>query len=952
MEASADQPKRSRLRITGIIILSCIAVYAILGFFLAPSILTTKLTEGISSFTGGTTTLEDLSVNPFTLSVELTGLELNDRNGENTFGVRRLFINYQLRSLFTGAVTFAEIAIDSPHVNARLDRDGSLNLRSMMPESGGDTSTSGQVQIVIDQFTISGGSVVYEDRTRSEPIITRINSLGFALHDFTTQPLGEGTYQFLAATARAETLAWKGTLQLTPFRSAGSIRVTGLTARTIGEYLQGFLNASLTSGELGLAADYQFDASTRPATFRITNGSIAARSFTVHQKEIGADVLVFPVLDVAGMRFDMAGRSFGIGSITSTGAKIAGVRFPDETNNLTRIIVRDSTADTGRPWNMLIEKMHHTGATFSWLDSAITPPAAFGATRIDATIDTMRPGTTAPVRFRATSLFVPDSGTVALDGDFRLDPISARMKVRASGISLKPFQPYLALKVKMEMKSGDASCNGTFSLEEAGNGWKKSFTGNAWSEGFRATDTVMGEDFLRWGRLDLKSMVYSSTPPLFTVEEIVATRPFLRFLIDTLRTTNLHHIMVEDSLARDSTVPPEPPMTSRIGMVRIVDGSMNFADMSLRPAFETGIQELTGSISGMSSSELTRATIDLNGKVDRYAPVTISGQINPLSEVAYTDVKFRFENVELSTFSPYFTKFAGYKIDKGKLLLDLQYKLNKDELEGENKIILDQLTLGEAVEGPDVTSIPVRLAIALLKDSKGVIDIDLPVSGNINDPEFSLAPIVWKALLNLVIKAVTSPFKLLGALIGGSDEDLSYVAFAPGIDILGGSQKPKLEGLAKSLNERPELVLDIRGTASDSLDREMLKEFAVQKKLGVRPRTEWTPEERKRIAAFYKETFKLEAIELVSEKSESGQERSREERDILSSKLAYAKLVDAAIVGEEEIRSLARNRATAVKDALIGSGGVAAQRIFLLDVETASKAEDGEIRLPLTLDAR
>ncbi|MFV9645868.1 MAG: DUF748 domain-containing protein, partial [Desulfobacterales bacterium] len=231
----------------------------------------------------------------------------------------------------------------------------------------------------------------------------------------------------------------------------------------------------------------------------------------------------------------------------------------------------------------------------------------------------------------------------------------------------------------------------------------------------------------------------------------------------------------------------------------------------------TGIQNLKGTVKGLSSESLARADVLLEGKVDKYAPVKISGQINPLSEDAYTDLALSFKNIELATFTPYSGKFAGYAIKKGKLSLDLKYKVSEDLLIGENEIFVDQLTFGERIDSPDATTLPVRLAIALLKDREGRIDIDLPVRGDLSDPEFSYGRIVVNALVNLITKIVTSPFAALANLVGGDGEELSFVEFEFGSAGLLAGQIRKLDNLAKALYERPALRLEIKGVADTKI---------------------------------------------------------------------------------------------------------------------------------------
>jgi hypothetical protein len=380
-----------------------------------------------------------------------------------------------------------------------------------------------------------------------------------------------------------------------------------------------------------------------------------------------------------------------------------------------------------------------------------------------------------------------------------------------------------------------------------------------------------------------------------------------------------------------------------IAMISIMDGSMNFSDLSLTPNFSTGIQSLNGTIRGLSSAQLARADVDLAGKVDTYAPVTIKGQINPLSEEAYTDILMKFEGMDLTTYSPYFTKFAGYRIDRGKLSLDLRYKLNNRYLEAENKIVINQLTLGEKVDGPDVTSLPVKLCIALLKDSKGVIDMDIPVSGSIDDPEFSFFPIILKAVMNLLWKIVTAPFALLGALFGGG-EDLDHVGFTPGLDSLSQVQTGKLGTVAKGLTERPALHLDIRGTFSDSLDGRVLALDALLRKVrpsGIGP---WTRQEEERMLEIYKQTFGVDAAQLVP-----GEESEARKQQIIEA--ARQRLAASMPPSENTLRELAHRRAESVMQILVQQHGIDPARLFLQEVKGNAVAVDGLVPTELSLTA-
>ena len=277
-----------------------------------------------------------------------------------------------------------------------------------------------------------------------------------------------------------------------------------------------------------------------------------------------------------------------------------------------------------------------------------------------------------------------------------------------------------------------------------------------------------------------------------------------------------------------------PAMPMAIGSVRVIDGSVNYADFWIQPNFAVGIQQLNGTIDGLSSDPKSRAKLKLEGKVDRYAPVSITGELNLMAATVYTDVKMSFKGLELTTMTPYSGHFAGYKIDKGKLSVDLSYKVDQRKLDAEQHFVIDQLQLGEAVESPDAVHLPLKLAVALLKDRNGVIDLPLPITGSLDDPQFKIGPIIWHALVNLLEKAVTAPFAALGRLFGGHGEDMKFIDFAPGSADLDASSKQKLDGLTKALQEHNQLQLDVPIVYSQELDGPVLAKQKLDQKLVAR----------------------------------------------------------------------------------------------------------------------
>ncbi|MDH3453572.1 MAG: DUF748 domain-containing protein, partial [Desulfuromonadales bacterium] len=389
------------------------------------------------------------------------------------------------------------------------------------------------------------------------------------------------------------------------------------------------------------------------------------------------------------------------------------------------------------------------------------------------------------------------------------------------------------------------------------------------------------------------------------------------------------------------------PPAIGIGTVTLQGGYVDFTDRNLPRPFHADMRELGGRIEGLSSDPEARATVDLRGSLRNQSPLTISGAINPLAEKLFLDLKLSFNDIELSPLSPYSGTYVGYLIQKGKLNLALEYYLEEGQLKARNEVFLDQFTFGEAVASDKATSLPVKLAVALLKDRKGEIHLDIPVFGSLDDPQFSISGVVWTVIRNLLVKAATSPFALLGALVGAGDEDFSSVSFEYGSARLITAEKDKLQHMAQALSGRPSLEVEVSGFIDPDNDAEGYRreQLAMQIKrlkyldlVKQEKLAEGVKEEDVTVAA---EEYADYLWQVYSEadfpkpRSFIGMTKKLPEAEM--EKLIYAN----TSVTEDQLAELARARALAVQGFLIGEGQLAKERVFLKepDIKAAPAKE-------------
>lgn len=552
-----------------------------------------------------------------------------------------------------------------------------------------------------------------------------------------------------------------------------------------------------------------------------------------------------------------------------------------------------------------------------------------------------------------------EAGSLAAAGPVGLNPVYADLKVAVKGLDIVPLQPYFTDKLKIVVTRGEVSANGNLGLETAqDNTLAVSYKGDATLARLATLDKANSEDFLKWDSLHLGGIDLGTNPLRVEIGEIALADFYSRLAVDTDGTLNVQGI-VESGAKPPAQVPsaatdnaatprkPEPAKLVKIGKMTLQGGSVNFTDRYIKPSYSANLTEVGGRVSGLSSEEDKLADVDLRGRLDNGAPLEITGKVNPLRGDLYVDLKVDFKDIDLSPLTPYSGRYAGYTIQKGKLTLGLKYLIVRKKLEATNSVFLDQFTFGDRVESPDATKLPVRLAIALLKDRKGEIRLDLPLSGSLDDPKFSLGRVILKVIVNILVKAATSPFALLGAIFGGGEE-LSYLEFEYGRSDLDDAGRRKLSTLEKALYDRPALKLEVAGHVDPAKDKETLRQSAFERKVKSQKLAELVEKgapavSLDNVVVAPAEYPKYLALAYKREKFPKPRNFLGIAKDLPVPEMEKLMLAHIQVT-EDDLRLLARRRAQAVKDVLLSSRRVEPERIFLLEPKSLSPEKKEKMR--------
>ncbi len=969
----------SRFKKVAIGLVLFLVVLIVSSYFLVPPILKSVLTKKLSEALHREVTLERVHFNPLTLTLSVQGFGIKERGGTEPFvSFQELLVNLEILSVAKRALILDEVKLVKPSVRIVRNPDGSYNFSDLLEKKPGEEKTEpGEpFHFSLNNIRIVDGRAEFLDGPQDtkhvaekiEAGIPFLSNMAYAL-ETKVEPSFSAVINGDPYTLTGVTKPFKDSRE-TEFR----INIQDLDIPYYLSYVPMKLNFQVPSAKLDLETTLTYRQERGNSPTLILKGQAKLREVLLQDLR-KALLLRFPLLTVdiadleplagkihlakvaleapeGNIRRDTEGKINLLALVPEQkkeekkagGEKEAPAAKPDKAPAKVEIVVEVD--------EVLLEK-----GALSFRDE--TTPEPFSLRLRDIRLLGRGLSTAAGKEGTADlSVGFPKGGAISVKGPVVLSPVSAKLAVDAKGIDLPGFQPYWTEAVNLLVTGGKIGARGSLAVSLAEKTPKVHYAGRVMVTSFASIDKAQASDFLKWKSLYLNDLDANVSPLKVRIREVALTDFYSRIIVYSDATLNVQNIAKTKGKKEVAGVPqakaaatrqPEPPREKieepkaatdiAIGAVTLQGGEIDFLDLYIKPTFSAHIVEVGGRISGLSSQEATRADVDLKGKLEGYAPLDITGKINPLQKDLFVDLKASFKDMDLSPVTPYSGRYAGYAIEKGKLSFDLRYLISHRKLESQNNIFIDQLILGEKVESPQATKLPVSLAISLLKDRHGQIKLNIPVSGTLDDPEFSVWKIVVQVLVNILTKAATAPFALLGSLMGGGEE-MSYAEFDAGSAAVTEANMKKLATLGKALAERPALKLDIEGYVDKEKDREALRTARYQRKLKVQKLNEGL---KKGAAAVPVEDVKIEPGERDRYlKMAYDAETFPKPRNIigLAKSLPPAEMEKLILtnieVKDEDLRLLASQRALKVRDVLLKSGDVAPGRVFILEPKSLS----------------
>ncbi len=826
--------------------------------------------------------------------------------------------------------------------------------------------------VEIARIEIEGGAVHYDDLSLPRPFHAVFGEFGVSVKHFSTAPGRAASLEAFAKSDAGETFKITGTVSIDPLAAQGEFAAGGLPLKRYQPFFSELVKFDVEDGVLDLKTKYRYAAGAG-ATTALEGLSAEIKSPRLIRRGEKAPFFRAPSVTMTETSLDLGKRAAVVGELASAGGALAVARDKDGNLDLAGLLAEPPASTPRQPpsarWSIALGKIELNGYTVKVEDHATERPARYTLTKVNLLLEKLSTARGSKGAL-AARFGVNGKGIASAQGPVGFDPMFADLKAEVKGIPLVPLEPYVVQNFRLSLARGALSAAGTLKFSEGVNG-KASFVyaGDALVAGMLAVDQATNLDFVKWEAFSAAGMKAGYNPMFLQVSRLAISGLVCDLTIEADGTTSLQRVVGappprsdddESEQAPPAEVPtaPSPPPAApapapvaaaapgsapgpadvvpiRIDTLTLQGGRIGLADRFIQPNYSATLADLAGRVTGLSSKEGTVAQLDLRGTLANHSPLQVAGSVNPLAAAAFADVKASFRDIDLPPFTPYSGKYAGYTISRGGLTMEVSYKLQNRKLAAENHFLVDQFDFGEKVESKVATKLPVRLAVSLLKDKDGVIDLDLPIEGSLDDPKFRLGRIIWKVLGNLIAKAVTAPFSLLGKLLGGGGQEFSSLDFADGRDTLDEAAKKKLDALAKALENRPALKLEATGRSSGDKDREGLKRLRLERKVKAQKLADLTKKgeapasvddvvvEEKEYEAWLAKAYKKEKF--PKPRNILGIAKGLPVPEMENLMLANLPVTD------DDLRQLALARANAVKDYLTEPGKIEAARVFVLE---------------------
>ncbi|RQS31679.1 DUF748 domain-containing protein [Burkholderia sp. Bp8992] len=745
------------------------------------------------------------------------------------------------------------------------------------------------LDLTIRHFAIDGGTVNVDDRVPATPTAMSLTKLAATLDGFSLQGKTPAKYTLSTSLSRGGDVKAEGAFNLADKQADTKLTVAALALPALQPYLGEATRARVLDGTLGATVNAKTDWGKTPLAAEVADSTIGLKSLKIAAPDNKAPAIVLPDASAKIAKVDVAARIVEIASVDASGLALDVKRLKDGKIDLAalaepaqaavpqRTVARKAQA-AAPSWHYRIDALNVKDSSANFTDLSTPRPVKLAIKPLELSVQKLSDDMTKPlpVQLKAT---LNRKGSLNVTGDVTAQPLKLGLKINGNRLDAAAFEPYFGSALNATIASALLNAQGNLTFAQVKDTPRATYRGDVALVDVRMLDKATSDPFAGWRSLALSNLKanYDEKGTDVDAARVTFSNFYGRVLLDAQGRLNLKDVVAKESgpaqsLTRDASKgepvplspgmtppaaaqaasaaaaqqasvpaaapatvvvkaapPPQNPVRMHFGQLLLQSGRVTYTDNFIKPNYTANLVAINGTVGAFGTDSTTSAPVDVAANLAGNGPISIKGSVNPLIEKPALDLTATAHDIELTNLTPYSAKYAGYPITKGKLNVDLHYQLANDQLSANNHIFIDQLTFGDHVENDTATKLPVKLAISLLKNTRGQIDVNLPVSGSLSNPEFSVGGLIWHAVLNLIAKAVTSPFTLLANAFGGGGEDLGYVEFAPGTYELTDAQQKKLDTVVKMLTEKPSIRLDLIGRVDPAQDTPGLRDAYVER---------------------------------------------------------------------------------------------------------------------------
>ncbi len=927
-------------------------IYIALSFMYLPNKLKQVVKTDVSDLIGRDIDVERFDFNPFVLSLKVDRLSIADKPGKPLVGCRQLMVNFSFwKSVFQLEIALDELAIDQPEINIEKHGDrfnfsdiierfnsGEVSEKTSEKQPGKNT----RVALGISNTTVKQGIFRFADFSGKKPTRSSLDNITISVKDIY---LATGDEQLNPFNLQAKLhgggdINLSGLYRIDPLHVDAEVVVKEVHLATFSDFVENIFPIKVSNGLLSVSTKILARQETE-LQLQVDQCQVRVNALALDDDVMDPPMLRSESIRVSDVALDFLKKNVTVGSVSLDGItanqwldKAGKFRYEQLVPGKT-LQQEPAGQKVSPPWNILIKKVGLKNSLLNFTDKNDEITVGHSLSEISLNLEniTLASGGQTSMQFGAV---LDENGRINVDGTLTLSPFSTNLNYQIGEIPLPGFSEYIETASFLRIEKGSLSLNGSASLGAEDSTALKAGL-DMTLNGLQVGDTHTGKPLINLDAFKLDDIQVDMKNRKISIASVGLMKPEVLLERSQDKQINLAGLIKQKEAVPPSAEPDKESKTKGAGdwtflieKIEMQDGNVLYADKSVKPLFKTGLYNLAVEVGQIASNREEPTPFSLTGKIDKYAPFNVKGTLSPLEKQPGFTFHSELKGLEMPGLSPYTAVFIGNNLKSGKLSLTLDYDLQDRKIKGKNHIVAENLYLGEKVPSETATKAPVGLGLALLRDVNGIIDLNVGVSGALDDPGFSISGIVLKALVNIIVKAAVAPFKLLGALIGGR-EDLGEINFTEGLAGLTQDNQDRLKQLVKALKEKPQLAVKIKGNAGKQEDTAMLQILHLQKrvaavrkittaelKVEAGKKTWWmVPENRYVLGKINKELNLPGILERVKKLKTKKPDLKGKALEAEVYRLIYEDVKGAQRIGTNELLLLADSRALSIKQYLV-----------------------------------